>query len=154
MKILILTLLVITGCTQSTFAKAYFKTKEQMISSAAVIAIVDIDEVRESETAGQHWTYRQEAVAKVESVLKGELPPEIILHGLENFICARCELIEGSSIVFLNKDGDLWVGSNWHLSIRPISNNNVSWFDSDESRHNMIETNLNQVIQEIRNTLK
>ena len=42
-----------------------------------------------------------------------------------------------------------WVGSNWHLGIRPITNNKTQWFKDDETRFEMQETPLEDVIKEI-----
>ena len=113
------------------FAKAYFQGEAEMIAKAEAIAIVTISSVRDAETQGEHWTYRQAADAKVEKTLKGELPAMFVLRGAETFICAQCPLTEGRFLVFLEKDGQLWKGSNWHLSLRPIDGARVEWFSDD-----------------------
>ena len=60
----------------------------------------------------------------------------LVLHGDEDFICAQCRFSAGKYLVFLRKDGSLWVGSNWHLSARPILGRaegaqTVDWFTDD-----------------------
>jgi len=115
----------------SAQAKAAFKGKVEMITTAQVIAIVEITEVQKVSVKGAHWTYRQMASAKVEKVLKGELPDSAFFYGDENFICARCHFEAGRYMVFLDRDGELLTGNNWQLSTRKISGDSgekVEWF--------------------------
>ena len=137
---------LVTDC----FAKAYFQTKEEMVERSQAIAVVSIGEVEPVEKQGNHVTYLQRAKVQVKSVLKGKLPDEFIMYGLENFICAQCALNEGSFIVFLKKDGDLWTGSNWHFSLRKINNGTVDWYVSNENRYEMAPAPLKKVIKEIK----
>lgn len=146
--ILILAFLCFSG--MDLFAKAYFQTKDEMIEKAEVIAIISIGEVKVAETHGVNWTYRQSAIATVESVLKGTLPKTITLYGMENFPCAQCLLGKGRFIAFLKKDGDLWTGSNWHLSFRPIQGTTVEWYKAEDDRYEMVPIPLETVIQEIK----
>ncbi len=154
MKVLIPLILLLVALVHTASAKAYYQTKVEMISSATAIAIVEIGEVSEFETKGHLWTYQQKAKARVLNVIKGNMPGNVELHGLENFRCARCEFSEGTALVFLKRDGELWVGSNWHLSIWPIINNNVQWFVSNESRYSFADTVLIDVVSEIESKLK
>lgn len=132
------------------FAKAYFQTKEEMIERAEAIAIVSIGEVESVEQQGKHWTYRQRSKVWVKSVLKGKLPDEFVLYGAETFICAQCSLDTGSFIVFLKKDGDLWTGSNWHLSLRKINKDKVDWYVANDNRYEIAPAPLEKVIKEIK----
>ena len=131
-------------------AKAYYQPKDEMISRAFVIAVITLSEVKDIESTGKTWTYRQQGSAIVEQVLKGDIPAAFTLHGSESFICARCPLAPGRFLAFLRKDGELWVGSNWHLSLRPVSGKTVEWFAGDESRFTMKATSLDDVLTEIR----
>ncbi|NOY00410.1 MAG: hypothetical protein GXP30_11845 [Verrucomicrobia bacterium] len=140
----------VTNLNPDCFAKAYFQTKEEMIERAQAIAIVSIGEVEPVEKQGKHWTYRQRAKVKVKSVLKGKLSDEFVLYGLETFICAQCSLSEGSFIVFLKKDGELWTGANWHLSLRKINKGTVEWYVANDNRYKMASASLEKVIKEIR----
>lgn len=70
--IVILTLIMI-GLAQpsTTFAKAAFKSKEGMILSADLIALVEIISVKPVKVKGKAWTYRQEALARPVQIIKG-----------------------------------------------------------------------------------
>lgn len=86
----------------------------------------------------------------MKSVLKGELPDEFVLYGAETFICAQCSLDKGSFIVFLKKDGDLWTGSNWQLSLRKINKGAVDWYVANDKRYEMAPAPLEEVVKEIK----
>lgn len=131
-------------------AKAYFQTKQEMIERAEVIAIITITDARPGDAKGRIWTYRQEGRAKVENILKGDIPRAFTLHGAETFICAQCPIANGRFFAFLKKDGDLWTGSNWHLSLRPIRNDEVDWYVADENRYEMKPVLLEKVVAEIK----
>ena len=64
----------------------------------------------------------------MEKTIKGELPLEIALFGEESFICAQVRFKPGRHLVFLRRDGKLLVGSNWHLSVRPMAETKVEWY--------------------------
>lgn len=150
-KLLIVALCIfVSSLSTDGFAKAYFQTKEEMIERAQAIALVSIGEVEPVEKQGKHWTYRQRAKVQVKSVLKGKLPDEFVLYGAETFICAQCSLSEGSFIVFLKKDGDLWRGSNWQLSLRKINQDKVDWYVANDNRYEMVPTPLEKVVKEIK----
>lgn len=126
-------------------AKAAFAGKTEMVDRSAVVAVVDITAVETVSVKGEHWTYQQRAKAVVKQALKGPLVAgaEITLHGDEDFICARCHFTPGRSLVFLTVDksadgSKLWIGSNWHLSIRPITadpdkGDRVEWYKDDRN---------------------
>ena len=104
-------------------AKAAYAGKADMVRRSDAVAVVEVLRVEKAEVKGKHWTYSQRAVAKVVSTLKGKLPAdgeEVALFGGEDFICAQCNFQPGKYVVFLQKDGGLWAGSNWHLSVRPV----------------------------------
>ena len=140
-------------CHHAT-AKAYFQTKEEMIQRADVIAIISITAVRDSDKKGKTWTYRKSGEAKVERVLKGEIPKTFTIYGEETFICASCPIAEGRFLAFLTKDGELWTGSNWHLSLRPITGADVLWYIDGENRYEMKTASLDAVLDQIRKTVK
>lgn len=128
MKSFLTIFIIFCSLHHQALAKACFQTKQQMIEKAEVIAIIEVSTVQDSDTKGKDWTYRTKGKAKVEQLLKGELPDEFTLYGAETFICASCPLTTGRFIAFLKKDGDLWAGSNWHLSLRPIKDGMVEWY--------------------------
>lgn len=149
----VMMLLPLVG-TSAASGKAAFADKNEMIARATVIAVVTIDKVEPAEVKGQHWTYRQRAFARVETALKSGPPAEFVLHGDEDFICAQCRFTPGKHLVFLVQDHGLWVGCNWHLSVRPVTrdadgNEMVDWLKPG----NAIETapsRLAEVLGEIR----
>lgn len=153
MKHLLTAFLLLMALCHAAHAKAYFQTKDEMIEKADVVAVITIGKIDEADTKGKTWTYRQSATAKTESVLKGKLPAEFTLHGAETFICAQCPLAKGRYIAFLKKDGELWTGSNWHLSLRPIKNDRVEWYVANDNRYEMQPTPLADVLAEIKEAL-
>jgi hypothetical protein len=136
-------------------AKAAYKNKTQMIETADVIAIVEITAIEKTTTKGGHWTYGQKATANVEKTLKGKVPKGIALYGEQDFICARCRFALGRYLVFLDRDGELFTGNNWQLSIRQISGDavqKVEWLD-DKHLFETKESHLSDVVKEIESVL-
>jgi hypothetical protein len=99
--------------------------------------------------SGKNWTYSQQTKVSVEKVLKGKIPDNFVMYGGESFICAQCTLSKGRFLAFLGKDGDLWVGANWHLSLRPIKDDEVEWYISQEQRFPMKFQKLADVLAQI-----
>jgi len=140
--------LFVTGFFQPALAKAYFAPRDEMINKSQYIAVVTITMVGPTEEKGKHWNYSQKAMATVEKNIKGQLPPHITMVGGENFICARVQYQTGRYLVFLNKDEGLFVGANWHLSLRPIQDNQVEWYvDGSSSSLNQEYKPLDEVLQ-------
>lgn len=129
-------------------AKAYFQTKDEMIERAEAIAVIQITGVGPATAAGQSWTYGQTGKAAVLQSIKGNLPEKFKIYGSENFICARCPLANGTYLAFLKKDGSLWTGSNWHLSLRPIKERMVDWFTGDD-RYDTKPAPLERVLKQL-----
>jgi hypothetical protein len=147
-------LIMLLAVTSPCFAKAYYARKKDMIKEAEAIVIAEITKVEDSENVGKPWSYRQKASATVKHCLKGEAKGEIEIYGMETFICAQCRYKKGNFILFLRKKEDFWVGSNWHLGIRPIANNKTQWFKDDETHFELKETSLTDVINEIDAVVK
>jgi hypothetical protein len=143
--------LIVVGLAAGAYAEAYYASSVEMIETASAIAIVQIAQVEAVEQAGERVKYGQKALASVEQVVKGELPDRIALYGDEDFICAQVHLAPGKFLVFLRRDGDLWVGVNWELSVRPIRGDEVQWYGD---RLEMKWVRLASVLQEIRETLE
>ncbi len=141
--------LMLIGFASPSFAKAYYAPKKEMIQKAECIVIVEVTKVEKSEKKGKLWIYSQKASAIVKQCLKGDAKGEIEIYGMENFKCAQCHYKKGTFILFLRKEEGFWVGSNWHLGIRPITKDNVQWFKDDEARFEMKPTPLDDVIKEI-----
>ena len=153
MKVISIILFSILLSLATSHAKARYAGKKDMIQEAECIAIVSITKVEKEDKKGTGWTYRQKASATVQQCLKGDAKGEITLYGLEDFICAQCKFAKGRFIVFLRKDGALWVGSNWQLGIRPIREGKVQWFKDDQSLFEMEDVPLDQVIAQIGTTV-
>lgn len=132
MKPLLLALSLCLATVPQAMAKAYFQNETELVTKSAVIAIIEIAEPQPSEQKGTTWTYRQSATAKVISRIKGDVPDTFTLHGNETFICAQCQLRAGQFLAFLNRDGALWVGANWNLSLRPIQDGDIEWYAAPE----------------------
>jgi hypothetical protein len=123
-----------------------------MIRSADVIAVVELGKTEPMETKSEYWIYSERTSGNIERCLKGQIDRRIILHGGENFICAQCRFQPGRNLLFLRKDRDLWVGSNWTTGIRPIQNDQVEWFTGEEP-WSLKKTPLSQVEEEIKTIL-
>ena len=168
MRAILLILTVSLVSSLSAFGKAYFFTRSELIEKAVVIAIVTIGEPEpakplgesidpfadESRASGKTWTYAQQAKVRVEQVLKGKIPNEFVMYGQESFICAQCPLSKGRFLAFLSKDGDLWIGANWQLSLRPIRDKKAEWYVSDNQRYPMKFQKLDAVIAQVHAALK
>ena len=158
--------LLFTGCllflaSLPVSAKAYFKTRAELVTDAVAIAVIELGEPEPSKrefsdggdpfTSGKSgkWSYSQQTKAKVIRTIKGKLPEQFMMLGGEGFICAQCKLSKGRFLVFLDKDKDYWVGSNWHLSLRPIKEDTVEWYVTNEQRFPMSYQKLEAVIGEI-----
>jgi len=133
-------------------AKAYFAGKSEMVQNSEIIAVVSIKTVEKTKQKSTNWTYSEKARATVDTVLKGKPGRELEIYGGEDFICARCSLKNGKALVFLNHNGDLLTGSNWHLSIRPIEKNTLEWFDG-ENFQPLKTTPLPVVLDQIKSML-
>ncbi len=152
-KIIIILILLIIIPTQ-LFAEAYFAAKKEMVERAEAIAIIEILNTEKVEKKGQHWAYRQKVIGTVEKTLKGNIPADIIIYGMETFICAQCRFEKGRFLLFLQRENDFWIGSNWHLGIRQINDGKTDWFMDDTSPFKMQQQPLKEVILDIQNTLK
>ena len=153
MKTFLITLFVIFSLHHQLSARASFQTKKEMIEQADAIAVITISDVRDTNTKGKGWAYRKKGTAKVESTLKGKLPDQFVIYGHESFRCAHCPLSKGRFLAFLKKDGDLWAGANWHLSLRLIRDGKVEWYPSDEQLFPMSFQDLETVISSIEEQL-
>jgi hypothetical protein len=150
MRIFLAAFITLCSFLHQAHAKAYFQTKQEMIERAEAIAVIEISAAQDSDVKGTTWTYQTKGKAKVVQTLKGTLPDEFALYGSETFICASCPIVNGRFVAFLRKDGDLWAGSNWHLSLRPIKGGMVDWFVAEDNRREMKPAALASVLAEIQ----
>ena len=158
MKIILIVFAIIGGIflTPHAIAKARYADKTEMIQEAEAIVIVNITKVEEVEKKTESgWTYRQKATVEIKQSIKGELSGQVEVFGMENFICAQCKFKTGRHLLFMIKGPqDFWHGSNWHLGIRPISEDKVEWFKDDKSRFDMTQQTLFDVKKEIEEIMK
>ena len=154
-KLLILTLLIfgleplLVSYPHAAWAKAYFASQSEMLKNSQIIAVVDVKKVEKADAHGVSRTYSQKATADVEQVLKGSPGKQITMYGGEDFICAQCQFKPGKTLVFLNQDNNLLIGSNWHLSIRPIENGQLEWYARDH--HSPLKlTKFDDVLKSIK----
>src|SRR4051812_46355510 len=93
--VVIAALITAVGKPPAAHGKAYFAPPDAMIASSDAIAIVQITEVQAIETKGDAFDYREMAGGEVETVLKGSLQKEILMHGNETFMCAQVRFQPG-----------------------------------------------------------
>lgn len=133
MMLLVLILLLCSMAPAAVSAKAAFQSKEGMIKSADVIALVNIVKVEKVKTPGKPFDYGQKAIAEPIKILKGSLQKNAVLLGDENFICAQVKFKPGRALVFLKKHTGFYTGNNWGLSVRPATGvgqaEKIDWFD-------------------------
>lgn len=167
MKTFSVILAVALASSLSAMGKAYFFSRPELIENSDVIAIVTLEEPEVAKpvgdqsdpfaaaptAAGERFTYAKQAKVHVEQVLKGKIANDFILYGEESFIYAQTTLSKGRFIAFLKKDGDLWVGANWMLSLRPIKDKEGEWFVSDEERYPQKFQSLDEVVAAIKAAL-
>jgi hypothetical protein len=148
MKSIVLTCAIVLTTFWTAHGKAYFYTRSELVQRSSAIAIIDISDPKE--TADSKNEYKQQANVKVVKLINGDLPDEFILNGMGSFICAQCILSKGRFLAFLRKDGDIWVGVNWQLSLRPIRDKEVEWYVTEEQRFPMQYKNLEEVLAEVQ----
>lgn len=133
MMLLVLILLLCSMAPAAVSAKAAFQSKEGMIKSADVIALVNIVKVEKVKTPGKTFDYGQKAIAEPIEILKGSLQKNAVLLGDENFICAQVKFKAGRALVFLKQQRGFYTGNNWGLSVRPVTGvgqtERIDWFD-------------------------
>ncbi len=154
MKTLFTVIALVAASATNSLAKAYFQNETELVTKADAIALVELSEPEPAEQKGDIWTYRQSATAKVTLLLKGDLPETFALYGVETFICAQCRLAAGKYLVFIRRDGKLWAGSNWHLSLRPVKKDQIEWFDHPEKRHSLKFQPSEAVLKRVRDIMK
>jgi hypothetical protein len=142
------------------FAKAYFFTEEELVKGAAAIAIIDLEapvvlemDVFNPPPAADGFSYSQKARAKCVTLIAGQLPDSFEMFGDESFICAQCKLSKGRFLAFLVKKKDIWVGVNWHLSLRPVKDGKIEWYPEPPKRYPMVFQDSEIVLTRVRTLL-
>lgn len=153
MKSIAIILAALLVVSHEAAAKAYFQTEPELVTQATAIAIIELSEPEESDQKGAIWTYRKSARAKVVMQVAGSLPDTFTLFGDETFICAQCHLAAGQYLAFLSRDGGLWAGANWHLSLRPLKDDKIEWYSAPEQRFSMTFQPKATVLERVREIL-
>jgi|AntRauTorckE6833_2_1112554.scaffolds.fasta_scaffold07864_2 hypothetical protein len=163
MKIYTTAAVLILSSSLGVFAKPIILTRSEMISKATVIAIVRLEEPKEAQSggsgrdpfaaSGDSLSYSQQANVHVEKLLKGKISNEFTLYGEATFEQAP-SLSKGRFLVFLSQDGELWACNNWQLSLRPIKDTEVEWYESDEARLPMQFQKLQDVVLQVEAALE
>lgn len=146
-------------------AKAYFFKRSELVEKSLVIAIIELGDPGPAkanagadpfvdQAKGTTWTYQKSSKASMVRKIKGEISADFILHGDETFICAQCRLSKGRFLAFLQKDKDLWVGTNWHLSLRPIKDGRIEWYEGEDLTKPMKFQPEKVVIAEVEKLLR
>jgi hypothetical protein len=148
MKMLLALVLLISVLTPS-YSKAAFYDNKRMIEMADHIVIVEVTKVEDIKKKSKFWTYGQKATATVKETLKGDLKGEIEIYGKESFICASCVYAKGKHLLFLSKRGGFLTGVNWHLGIKKIKDDKVTWTAQQNT-----QTPIADVKAEIKDVLK
>jgi hypothetical protein len=89
----------------------------------------------------------------VERILKGKLPKEMKLYGNEGNSYVKNGLLPGRHLVFLSRDGQLFIDRQWNASLRPITNNVVDWY-ATEAGSNLEPAPLDEIVKEINAVLE
>ncbi len=137
------------------FAKARFMPKQEMIESSDAIVIGTIQKVEELKPAVEGY-YRQKATVTVSQTLMGTPVKSLELFGGEMFICAQCNLKPGTYLMFLKKRKNLWTGTNWDISLRPVKDGKIQWYGKNDKRWSRPRTYLSKedVLADISTELK
>lgn len=122
----------------AALSKAYIAGRKEMVQKADLIALLDVGAVEKCDRKGEPFSYSQKAQARVLKVYKGKCGGNLTIYGGENFICARLNIVPGKALAFLRKEkeNDAYTGSNWHLSLLPLTANGeqVKWFSGPQER--------------------
>ncbi len=134
-------------------AKAYFASIPEMVAEADAIAIVKVNSVRPLKMEEQNLNYKDMvASAQVQKTILGNLPETLEIHVPNFFPCAVVDISSGTYLIFLKHKMGRWTNSNWHVSIRPMQNEKVSWFSNTNDAQNITVEEVRHKIQAIRTT--
>lgn len=144
----------VVACLQlPAAAKAYHPTIKEVIQTAEVIALVNVENCASKVTTSSPFDYREESAATVKTLLKGIAPKKITILGAEVFKCANCHFPAGESLVFLRKSGNAYVGVGWNNASLPIVNGKVAWFQNLDERRSDIQSDLKTVMSQIKSVM-
>jgi len=106
--------------------------KDSLVGHSEVVAIVTVANVTEQVVGKRKRQVRkQRADATVERILKGTAPQKFVLaydEPVSNVSCRPPSLCTGRLLVFLRRDGDVFVRTHAWYSQHRIETNHVNWF--------------------------
>lgn len=135
--------------------RPYYMSKTEMIEGADIIAVVEVSSVDPPELAVQEGAsqmiFKQAATATVEQTLKGTLPTAITFYSFLSG-APQTDFPSGRYLVFLNRDAESLLATNWHLAVRPINRGEVEWYANNKKPFDggLKPAKLSAVLKEIR----
>lgn len=126
--------LALVAVPQRAEAKAAYHDLDGATEAATAIALVRIESIENTATAGKHWVYGQRARGRTIEVFKGDLGETFELLADKDFVCAPADLEGvGTYLVFLRREGDAWTSVNHGLGQVYVIGDEVLW-PYDDSR--------------------
>ena len=117
-----------------TYARVYVAPVDEMIRDADAIAIVKIVEVEPEKLEEQTWRYKDMVASiEVKETIKGDLSKVRSIYIPNEFPCAVVDVTPGEYLVFLQRRKGVMTNANWHLSLRAIHGDTVSWFSENDN---------------------
>ena len=135
-----------------TYAKAYFAPVDEMIRDADAIAVIKILDTQPAKTEEQDLRYKDMVAAiVVKEAIKGDLSNVTSIYIPNFFPCAVVDVTPGEYLVFLRRRDGVMTNANWHLSLRAIHGDVVSWFS--ENKKDFSDVPLTDIKQQIEKQL-
>jgi hypothetical protein len=107
-------------------------SRADITKRSELVAIVTVSNVTSQVVGKPKNQVRQErASASVERVLKGTAPQRLVLaydEPVTDILCTAPRLSSGRFLVFLRRDGDVFVRTDTWYSQHSIETNHVHWF--------------------------
>jgi hypothetical protein len=141
--------MMITGVAH---AKHRQLSREELIRTAEIIAVVDVDSDEAIPSHGAAWEYRRKSSVRLVSAVKGAPAPRFDVATNEDYACETTLLVPGKRwLLFLHKDGDYLAIVN-HLTGQLLvdERNQVRWFNGANDGHaRRMPRSLDDVLKEI-----
>lgn len=168
------TLFVLGAVAVCVGFKPYYQSMQDMIRSAAVIAVVEVKATEDLPPSGDHPFYRQRVVCRIATSIKGNRTGDLAffipksLPQVEERWEAR--VVPGKSfLVFLDTSDERLEIGNYFLACRPVTDGKLEWYSdyltapTTEGGGNpfvppdtiaLATQSLDAVVLQIRDTLK
>lgn len=159
MKTLI-TLLFISACTSLTASAKWAPLPlKSLVEHSDCIVVAEFVSEETHSTSPEDRT--QSANLKVTSILKGEAPENVTVHGHVNTIICEPQYVFPSTkgtkyLLFLRADNNHYTVLNGTFGALPISDNKVTWFTDETKMENIAQrkpTDLETAITAIKRAI-